>query len=52
MPIPKPKKGEPSKEFISRCMASDVMNKEYPKKDQRAAVCYDSLRKSRGGKKK
>lgn len=44
MPIPKPSKGEKEKDFISRCMGSEVMTKEYPENDQRAAVCYSSWR--------
>lgn len=44
MPIPKPSKGEKEKDFISRCMGSEVMVKEYPENDQRAAVCYSSWR--------
>ena len=50
MPIPAPKKNEGSQEFISRCMGSDMMNEEYPDQKQRAAICYSSLRKHRGGK--
>ena len=33
-------KGEDKQEFISRCMSSDSMQKEFPKQDQRLAVCY------------
>jgi len=47
MPLPKPKKGEKRKDFISRCMSSAVMKKEYPKTDQRAAVCYSQWRRKR-----
>jgi HK97 family phage prohead protease len=39
MPLPKPKKDEDKNDFIERCMSSDVMGKEYPKNDQRLAVC-------------
>jgi len=42
MPIPKPKRGEPKNDFISRCMANGVMNSEYPDSKQRAAVCNTS----------
>jgi len=49
MPIPTPRTGEPSKMFISRCVSSDVMQKEYPDRKQRLAVCYSSLRKKRKG---
>jgi hypothetical protein len=40
MPILKPSKGEKEKDFISRCMGNSVMLKEFPDKEQRAAVCY------------
>lgn len=50
MPIPGPRKNEDSQKFVSRCIGDDVMNSEYPDQKQRAAVCYSSLRKSRGGK--
>ena len=40
MPIPKPSENESKDDFISRCMADDTMNSEYPDKEQRAAVCY------------
>jgi hypothetical protein len=46
MPIPKPKPGEGEKDFISRCMADDVMRSEYPDEEQRAAVCYQSFETS------
>lgn len=47
--MPTPNKGEGSQDFISRCMASDEMQSEYPDQKQRAAVCYSKLRKARGG---
>ena len=40
MPLPKPNSDEREKEFISRCMSDEKMNSEFPKQDQRAAVCY------------
>jgi hypothetical protein len=40
MPLPKPKDNESQKEFISRCMSDDIMNKEYSDNEQRAGVCY------------
>ena len=39
MPLPKRGEKEPRKDFISRCMGDQVMNKEYPSQSQRAAVC-------------
>jgi len=40
MPLPTPKSKEDQKEFINRCVTDDTMLKEYPRKDQRLAVCY------------
>lgn len=39
MPLPKPKSGEKKDAFISRCMGDDKVNTEYPKREQRFAVC-------------
>ena len=39
MPIPSPRNKETKENFISRCMSDDVMTSEYPKEDQRAAIC-------------
>jgi len=47
MPLPKPKKYERKKRFISRCMKSKVMKKDYPKVKQRVAVCYSQWRESK-----
>ena len=44
MPIPTPNTNEPKDEFIGRCMADDVMLKEYPEAAQRYAVCQAQLR--------
>jgi len=51
VPIPKPKSDEKEKDFISRCMGNDTMKEDYPDNDQRLAICYDSWRKKKGGKK-
>jgi len=39
MPIPRPYKNEKQDEFISRCMADEVMVKEYQDGKQRFAIC-------------
>lgn len=44
MPIPKPGDKEEQKDFLSRCMGDEVMNREYPDQTQRAAVCNTSWR--------
>lgn len=45
MPLPTPNSGESQSTFVSRCMDSDVMNREYPDQKQRAAVCYSQYRR-------
>lgn len=40
MPLPVPKSTETQEKFISRCIANSVMNREYPNREQRLAVCY------------
>jgi len=40
MPIPNREKNEDKDKFMSRCMSSEVMNKEYPDSAQRSAICY------------
>lgn len=41
MPLPKPKKDEPKKEFLSRCMGDDSMVKEFENPAQRYAICIN-----------
>lgn len=48
MPIPKPNQNEDDRKFISRCMGSDTMKKEYPDTKQRAAICIGQTKKSKG----
>jgi len=45
MPLPKPSKKEKEQEFVSRCMADDMMNKVYKDQKQRAAVCYSQFKR-------
>jgi len=47
MPIPKPNKDEKQKEYISRCMAFLLRENRKMKKEQVAAICYDSFRKKK-----
>ena len=44
MPLPTRNKDESAKDFVSRCMSSEVMNKEFPEANQRVAVCTDQSR--------
>jgi hypothetical protein len=46
MPLPSPSKDQKKGDFISSCMASPAMNKEYKDPKQRLAVCYSQQRKS------
>jgi len=43
MPLPKPKDNESKDDFLKRCMGDDLMNREYPDKDQRYAICNKQL---------
>lgn len=47
MPIPKPTPGEKQSNFISKCMASPALNKDFPDQKRRAAVCYSQYRRSK-----
>ena len=47
MPLPKPRAGESSNQFVQRCMIDDTSMSEYPDTQQRYAVCRSiSARKS------
>lgn len=41
MPIPHKNKDEDKTKFVSRCMSSEVMKKDYPDSKQRVAICLD-----------
>jgi len=47
MPLPEPEKNESVSAFVKRCMADDVMNKEFPDTKERAAVCYNQHRQAK-----
>jgi hypothetical protein len=47
MPIPQPNKRENKQEFVMRCMGDDTMIKEFPKQDQRLAVCSSTFEESK-----
>ena len=48
MPLPTPNEGESENDFISRCMASETMNTDFPQQAQRSAVCFQRWRESKG----
>jgi len=39
MPLPRPIQAEEEESFLTRCMADKVMIEEFPKLEQRFAVC-------------
>ena len=43
--LPKPRKGESRRDFVSRCMANSEMRQEFPDQSQRAAVCFRQSRR-------
>lgn len=45
MPLPTKNKNETEKEFMSRCMSDDMVNKDFKDQKQRAAVCYSQYRR-------
>ncbi|MBS3777225.1 MAG: hypothetical protein KGY70_18665 [Bacteroidales bacterium] len=47
MPIPTPRNNETDSQFMDRCMSDPVMTSEYPRQDQRAAVCSAQLGKQK-----
>jgi len=46
MPVPKPRKGERSADFLSRCIQTLSERDPYRPRDQIIAMCYDALRRS------
>ncbi len=47
MPMPTPEKDEDEKTFVSRCMGTEMMKKDFPDNDQRLAVCYKQFKKDK-----
>ena len=47
MPLPTPKNKEKRSDFISRCMSSDIINKDFKDQKQKAAVCYSQYEKAK-----
>ena len=44
MPIPKPMSGETEGNFMSRCLSNQTMQSEYPRRNQRIAVCLSQYK--------
>jgi hypothetical protein len=52
MPIPSPKPNQEEDSFISSCMSSETMTKEYTNQKQRYAICksqFDRKKKKNEG---
>lgn len=45
MPLPSPNAGEKRNKFISRCMSNGGMQSEFPRDDQRVAVCISQWKR-------
>lgn len=45
MPLPTPNKGEPRGKFLLRCMSDSVARNEFPRSEQRYAVCNSQAAK-------
>ena len=43
MPLPKPKAGESESDYMSRCMSDATVRSEYPRREQRVAVCLSKF---------
>lgn len=50
MPLPRPRKGQKESGFISSCMSSEIMKKEFPEQKNRLGVCYSLYRKNKKNK--
>ena len=51
MPLPHPHKGQSETDFVSMCVGSDIMNKEFPNQKQRIATCYSLYKQAKKKKK-
>jgi len=45
MPLPKPTKSQKESDFVSHCMSSKIMKREYPDREQRLAICFNQFRR-------
>jgi len=50
MPLPVPQNGESRDDFIGRCMSASVVQREFPRRRQRLAVCFAQWRKGKARK--
>jgi len=47
MPLPAPSKKQDKNSFISSCVSSDVMKKEFPDMKRRLAVCFSQFKRKK-----
>jgi hypothetical protein len=47
MPLPTPNDKEKRSDFISRCVLSETVKKDFKSQDQRTAVCYSQYEKAK-----
>jgi hypothetical protein len=47
MPLPKPGDKENRRDFLSRCMGDEIMNRDYEDNQQRYAVCNSQWRREK-----
>ena len=47
MPLPLPQDNENRQDFIAKCMANEIMNKEFSDSKQRYAVCMSQWKSSK-----
>jgi hypothetical protein len=47
MPLPTPNDKEKKSDFVSRCLLSEVVKKDFKSQDQRVAVCYSQYEEAK-----
>ena len=47
MPLPTPNDKEKKSDFVSRCLSSEMIRKDFKTQDQRMAVCYNQYEKAK-----
>ncbi|NVM37757.1 MAG: hypothetical protein HWN81_19350 [Candidatus Lokiarchaeota archaeon] len=47
MPLPTPNDKEKRSDFVSRCVSSEIIKKDFKTKEQRIAVCFSQYKKGK-----
>jgi len=47
MPLPTPNDKEKRSDFVSRCVSSEIVKKDFKSQEQRLAVCYSQYEKAK-----